>query len=737
MKPASVINQGDHFVTLRATTDRPDEIREALAARDVQHVYKGDQNQAWDAVLANHCLSRAVGDSEAEITFFIQDERLGTSDSRLTRHWRRQGRRYVLTEDYYRGRAGAVWEHQDVSHGLFFTEAVAPEQFAAAAIHLHRAAEAYQRHAGALQQDADWLRALGALGVTLPGHPASPAPEVATGLGPAVDPPTLTQLFADHPDAWVYYAFTKTDGLYGVVPVENDNVTLSSIPAGDPELVESGRRLLFLAARGALRLAAGTAHRRGIKQRARELGQWAEAFLREQPHASVTDFQQALGRRITAEIFPADRIELDRTSRFTHVSPEDLPRLRTPERTLYFFLDLALRHPREFTEAYNDALNRVGFGLQRVKYDPATGRYTPPFFVEFSPEGEGGPVYRYGIELQGRDATTIRLTHPTAGDVVVETDRRIDSVYEFAAALMREPAVPSGFALVGKAATFSAELQRTPRGLGLPRQGSKYTPMVDHMVSGLRARGVLDQPTGLLIRIGLNTLDRLGAMGEVPLRLPRFLSGVMGETVTCREFAATWRRTAREAHDLLELLSRCHVGQHVHLARVMAANARGDLDRLIAEDARVASVVARCAADANERQRLRTLGADLPPETVACIERLSARRAELLAERRACVEAARRNHTGGRLVPDWPEERRQELERIDCRLQLLVAAYVRRLWQRAESLPYLNDRPYTLALYLLFGRDIFPHICREVEFDVEYVSPCPLPTEERAPLPCH
>ena len=62
MKPAMVTHRGETFVTLRSTTDRPAEIQEALAVRDVQHVYKGDQNQAWDAVLANHCLSRAVGD---------------------------------------------------------------------------------------------------------------------------------------------------------------------------------------------------------------------------------------------------------------------------------------------------------------------------------------------------------------------------------------------------------------------------------------------------------------------------------------------------------------------------------------------------------------------------------------------------------------------------------------------------------------------------------------------------
>ena len=60
MKPASPINQGTGFVTLRVTTDRPAEIREALAARDVQHVFKGDQNQAWDAVLEGLALFRAT-----------------------------------------------------------------------------------------------------------------------------------------------------------------------------------------------------------------------------------------------------------------------------------------------------------------------------------------------------------------------------------------------------------------------------------------------------------------------------------------------------------------------------------------------------------------------------------------------------------------------------------------------------------------------------------------------------
>src|SRR5207237_4400490 len=133
-----------------------------------------------------------------------------------------------------------------------------------------------------------------------------------------------------------------------------------------------------------------------------------------------------------------------------------------------------------------------------------------------------------GLQLSGVEATTITLANPSAGDLVVESDRGICSAHDLAKALVEGLECPEGFVIVGKAAAFAAELQRAPRGLGLPRQGSKYAPMVDHLVSGLRARGVLSQSTGLLIRIGLNALDRLDSMGDLPLRLPRFLRGALG-----------------------------------------------------------------------------------------------------------------------------------------------------------------------------------------------------------------
>jgi hypothetical protein len=160
----------------------------------------------------------------------------------------------------------------------------------------------------------------------------------------------------------------------------------------------------------------------------------------------------------------------------------------------------------------------------------------------------------------------------------------------------------------------------------------------------------------------------------------------------------------------LDLLSRCHFGQHVHLLKALCLNARGgDWSAARAGDARLRKLWDQLAADPEGTDCLRRLGCDLPLPAVECMERLTRRREELLAARRACK---------GQENPALEEER----ERIECQQLLLFAACVRRLWQQAESLPYLNDRPYTLALYLLFGQDIFAPICREVEFDIEYLS---------------
>src|SRR5437870_2729220 len=291
MQNASVINKGDRFVTLRQPARDSAEVAQHLRERGTRRVFKGDQNQFWDALLANECLRRAVVDGTSEGTlFFVQDEKLGTPDARLTPLFRRDGRQYILTEDYFGRRSGAVWEHQDASYGLFYTEAVSPEQFSAAAVHLPRAAEAWARLLRAGDPPEPLLDALEALGVSL----RWPRSDAATRLGPPVHPDILGEAFWRDPVAGFFYAFTKSTGLYGIVPAANDDVTTSSIPVRDAELASMFAWLLVhVAARGAMRAAGSRGHRRQVKERARAVARWSSDFLQENPEASVAEFQAA------------------------------------------------------------------------------------------------------------------------------------------------------------------------------------------------------------------------------------------------------------------------------------------------------------------------------------------------------------------------------------------------------------------------------------------------------------
>jgi hypothetical protein len=710
---ASVINEGDSFVTLRRLAQSAEEVDRCLRERGTRRVFKGDQNQFWDALVTNECLRRAVVEGAREGTlFFVQDEKLGTPDVRFTSLFRRQGRRYVLTEDYFGRRSGAVWEHQDSSYGLFYTEAVGPEQFAAAAVHLPRAAEAWAR----LLQKGDFptplLDALEALGVSLRWDRS----DAATRLGPPVHPAILAEAFHRDPVAGFFYAFTKSTGLYGIVPSANDDVTTSSIPVGDPELTSLFRWLLVhAAARGAMRAAGTRTQRRAVKQRARAVADWAGGFLRDSPDASVAEFQAEFSRAFTSEIFGRTPEPLERTSHFTGLDAEDLYRLHNPADTLFYFLDLALRYPAEFAGAYNDALNRVGFGLQRVKFDPEGRRYLPPFFVEHAPAGEGTPVYRYSLELSGEDWSQVTLLHPKAGSISLRADRPVRSAADLFRALFQHlgpETQPNGgcarLSVVGKAAPFAAELARWPRAMALPEQGSKYSPMIDHLLAGLRQRGVLERMDHLVLRISLNALDRLESVGDLPIRLPTFMRGVLGSELPAARLAHEWRRVSDEARATLAELGRLEVGQHVPAMKLVAAAAAGrDVAAEAGRDPKLARFLARPAAP-NLLPHLRALGAELPAAVASLLEALLGRRAALLEERRR-----QREQTPAAVV--------HELAALDTQLLALYAALVRRLWQRAESLPYLNDRPYSLALYLLLGPAFFQALVDGANFSFEYV----------------
>lgn len=710
---SEVINRGEGFVTVRDRGRSATEMADLLGRHGVRRIYKGDQNQLWDAVIANQCLARATaGILPDGLVLFIQDEKMGTPDARLRYFWRLRDERYAITEDYYGLNRGAVWEHQDVTYGLFYTEPVDPASFARAGITLRRAAYLWTRHSDTLLADAGFVAAMSSLGVSLDWSRS----DAGTRLGPPAGPEVFASLFALRPDAGLFYALTRSTGLYGVVPTLNNDVTTSSIPAGHPELREKACWLLVkVAARGAMRAAADREARRQVKERVRRLARWADQFVQERPSLSVADFQAGMAAFLwdataTASGVPPAMPALARTSKLLALAPEELTELEPRAGTPYFFLDLALRYPTEFAAAYNEALLRAEFGLQRVKHDPLTGRYAPPFFVEYAPEGEATPVYRFSLEISGARSTRVTLANRQVGTVILESATPIRSAAALFRLLFKELPRGDGIAVVGKAAPFAAELKRWPGGMAMPRQGSKYAPMLDHLLAGLKARGILDDTCGLVVRIGLNALDALATAPDLRLRLPRFLEPALGTRITARELSRRWREVAAAAEGRLQLLERVQPGQHAQIARVLVANARGrDLAEAATADPELGHFLRSVAGSSPESRRpWREIGADLGATAADTLERLLERRAALLVERRALREAC-------------PPELAREREGIECQILLLYAAYVRRLCQQAESLPYLNDRPYSLALWLLFGPDVFHAIVSRAEFDLEYL----------------
>jgi len=70
MDTPSVINKGERFVTLRQPARDCAEVARHLRERGTRCVFKGGQNQFWDALLANECLRRAVADGATEGALF-------------------------------------------------------------------------------------------------------------------------------------------------------------------------------------------------------------------------------------------------------------------------------------------------------------------------------------------------------------------------------------------------------------------------------------------------------------------------------------------------------------------------------------------------------------------------------------------------------------------------------------------------------------------------------------------
>lgn len=685
------IREDENFITYKILFPSCD-LPRILKENGIEKVFKGDQNIFWDGLITDIALKKALKD---EISFypFIHDEKLGTGDHRLTPFYK-DDLRFTITEDYTQKITGAVYINQDISYGLFYAVAIEPKEYKDLGFHLSWLAERWKEFREILDKDEEFKNALESLSFSWDYERMS---EVTKG-GPCVNKDILREYFRKSPSSEIYYLFSKSLGWYGIVPRYPEEISLSSIYIDDSNLLDLIKRLFYLNVRGCLRQVKDKDKRKKIIERAKKLKNWFEELLKEKKSISLVDLHKYLAQKIIKDVY-SDSIDLEFTT--TSEMLKVLPDTKVSEEFYYFF-DLCLKYPNVFVNSYNTALNKAELHIKRLNI--RDDLFHPPFFIEIFSKNESGRkiLTRCSIEIKnGEEEVFVRLFSPHCSSNTFISKFSLDSACRFIKTLISTNNFPYGFALIGKAGPFMAEMRKIPRVLAVPELGSKYSPMVDYFLGELK-RNNIDVPQSHLLRIRINILDNLKFLKDYKLELPKFLSIYFGKEITSEDFSNSWREKIKKIENILKIFSYTEQGEYFHLAVILLVE-RGLLPKDFLENRRVKRYMEKIQAYINSFS-----GLNLPFEFLMSLENLVEERLKILSILNKKKENAEK-------------ELHKKREVIEYKILFLFAVLIRSLLLVKESLTYINYRPYSLSIYLLGGADLFKNLIDNACFNLEKV----------------
>ncbi len=235
-----------------------------------------------------------------------------------------------------------------------------------------------------------------------------------------------------------------------------------------------------------------------------------------------------------------------------------------------------------------------------------------------------------------------------------------------------DPPLDHGF-ITGKAIPFLNELRLLDKTIALPESGSKYTPACKAMVRLLRENNVdLPKESGI-IRIGLNFLDHIHLKTEYQLQIPAMLQPYFGKSLSTDQFSKTWRVVCEQIQEILTGSKRYEEDQQVRLVEEWFAD---DYSKALSfMDPAMRSLLWKTYQDYQDaREKKQNKASDSSISTFR--------------------------------VEKW-------------KLNLLVDYYKQRLIQVMDGLHYLNNRPYSLSVFLMFGPEFFWELLEYVTFREE------------------
>lgn len=685
------IREDENFITYKIYFSSYD-LPRILKENGIKKVYKGDQNIFWDGLITDIALRKFLKD---EIPFypFIHDEKLGTGDQRLISFYK-DNQRFTITEDYAQKITGAVYINQDISYGLFYAIPIEPKEYKELNFCLSWLADKWKEFREILDKDEEFKKALESFGFSWDYERVS---EI-TYTGPCANKDVLEEYFKKNPSSEIYYLFSKSLGWYGIVPKYHEEISLSSIYIDESNILNLIKKLFYLSVRGCLRQVKNRYKRREILTRARKIQKWFKELLKKENLISLVDVQKYIAKKIIEDIyFDSINLELLTTSNMLKILPNN-----EINKEDYYFFDLFLKHSKIFIDSYNTALNKARLHLKRLSIK--NDSFYPPFFIEiFSKDKQGRDVLtRCNIEIKkGNNEVYIRLFSPHCPSNTFISKQTLDDSYKLIKTLVSSNIFPYGFAIIGKAGPFMAEMRRLPKTLAVPELGSKYSPMVDYFLGELRKNGI-NVSQSFLLRIRLNILDNLKYLKDYVFKLPKFLSIYFGEEINGEDFTKSWREKVKIIENILNIFPYTEQGEYFHLATILLIE-KGYLPKIFYENKKIKRYLRKIQNNINFFSKI-----DFPPKFLELLKNLIEERRKILSELKLKKVKAE-------------DELYKKRELVEYKILFLFGVMIRSLLLVKESLTYLNYRPYSLSIYLIGGKNFFKYLVDNVQFNLERI----------------
>lgn len=595
-------------------------------------IFKGDQNLLWDGFITDLSLQIFLQKTHSHCRFipFIHDEKIGAADVNMLYCHADQSAPYLITEDYADSAGDACYINIDGSYGLFYLPVVEEDRLKEFGISLRAKAKQFVYKKAFIQND--FVRECAEVGLIL--NFSEPSPET---IGPMLNQEVFDCYFTIHPFQQLFYQFTKSHGRFGVIPVEDKNLLLSSLHCNEPVFQSFLRDFMQRTFYEGVMRFCDPAFSSEVKQRIQAFEQYLESH--QAWEGSFSDWQGHAIRFMETALPLDTAVQYTKSSYiFSHPEAYDINS---------WTLRLLLEKPGLFQDCYNEALNETRMSIQRMTIKD---RYMNiPYYLNH--QNERGEHYRTPLVMNMR---TNSLGYRDKGQW-----RKLDEA-------------SSQAFITGKAIPFLNELRFYNKTIALPESGSKYVPACKAMVRLLRENGI-PIPESSIVRIGVNFLDHLQLAKEYRIVIPPILKPFFGEIVTASQFSETWRSVCQ----------------------------------------RIQSILAETAQFV-EDQQIRLIEKWFADPCNTAIHMMEPAMQKLLWKTAQSYQKAKehkQNHASEEAVDSFRIER--------WKLNLLVDFFKQRLVQVMDGLMYLNNRPYSLSVFFMFGPSFFWELIQYVTFREE------------------